>query len=88
LLLDHPEHEQPKLSVVERPTTAFATPNVTAAMIAVAIVTVVAVFPVMVVAVVVAKTPAMAPMRILGVWTVSGVPVSVLHHQRDKSRYI
>jgi hypothetical protein len=88
LLLDHPKHEQPKLAVVERPTTALATPNVTAAMFVVAIVTVVAVFPVMVVVVVAVEPPAMAPMRMLGVWTVSGVPVSVLHHRRYKSRYI
>jgi hypothetical protein len=50
----------------------------------VAIVTVNAVVAVMVVVAVVAKPPAMAPMRIFGVWTVSGAPVSVLH-SRDIS---
>jgi hypothetical protein len=84
LLFDHPEHEQPKLAVVERPATALAAPNVTAAMFTVAIVTVNAVVAVMVVVAVVAKPPAMAPMRIFGVWTVSGAPVSVLH-SRDIS---
>jgi hypothetical protein len=81
LLLDHPEHEQPKLAVVERPATALAAPNVSAAMFVVAIVTVFAVFAVMAVFVVVAMPPAVAPMHIFGAWTVSGVPLSVLHQQ-------